>query len=433
MSLTLPPNAIDSTVRDLKHSATLAIEERSRLLSAEGRNVYRFGFGQSPFPVPSVVVNALRANASQKAYLPARGLWELRFAVAEYHRRRHGLPCTGDDVLIGPGSKELMFLLQLMLLGESLIPTPAWVSYAPQARLAGRPVRLLPTRREFGYLLQPAELDLACREGGASPRLLFLNYPNNPTGATYEPGELRALAEVARRHALIVLSDEIYGELRFNGPHTSIARYYPEGTIIAGGLSKWCGAGGWRLGTFTMPRELRPLLNAIAAAATETFTSTSAPIQYAAVRAFEPSSELEEYLAGARAVLRVLTEECRKILEEAGAYVVEPRAGFYLFPDFLPVARGLYARGIRDSPALAEQLLMETGVATLPGTEFGMGPEELVLRLALVDFDGARALSGAASATVLDRTFLEQHCARCLEGAQAIARFVHGTHAGGQR
>jgi len=140
-----------------------------------------------------------------------------------------------------------MFIIQLVYYGDLIIPTPSWVSYAPQAHIIGRHVYWLPTKKENKWLLTPAELERHCRQDPSRPRLLILNYPNNLTGLTYSRDELKELAHVAEKYKVLILSDEIYGELNFNGTHTSIAKYYPEGTIISSGLSKWCGAGGWRL------------------------------------------------------------------------------------------------------------------------------------------------------------------------------------------
>ena len=330
-----PDKNLNLNVRGLKPSATLAINERSAELIRSGRQVFRLGLGQSPSPVPQPVVDDLRANAHQKDYLPVRGLQTLREAVAGYHRRLHGIERKGEDVLIGPGSKELMFVLQLVYYGDLVIPTPSWVSYAPQARIIGRQIHWVQTRPENDWRLMPDDLDRVCREDPGRPRILILNYPSNPTGDTYTTDELKALAKVARRHRVILLSDEIYGELHHRGQHVSIARFYPEGTIISGGLSKWCGAGGWRLGTFTFPHDLHWLLEAMATVASETYTSTSAPIQYAAVRAFEGGAEIENYLAQSRRVLRHLGRHFAKALRGAGASVADPVGGFYLFPDFI--------------------------------------------------------------------------------------------------
>lgn len=425
--LASPHVNLNLNVRGLKQSATLAINEKSAQLMREGKQVFRFGLGQSPFPVPQPVVDELRANAHQKDYLPVRGLRGLRDAVAGYHRRMHGIERTGDDVLIGPGSKELMFVLQLVYYGDLVIPTPSWVSYAPQARIVGRQIHWVPTQPENDWRLMPDELDRLCHEDPDRPRIVILNYPSNPTGDTYTADELKALAKVAKKYKVILVSDEIYGELHHRGQHVSIARYYPEGTIISGGLSKWCGAGGWRLGTFTFPHTLRWLLDAMSTVASETYTSTSAPIQYAAIRAFEGGTEMESYLAQSRRVLRHLGRHVWRGLRDAGASVSEPVGGFYLFPDFSPLRERLARHGIANSMQLCERMLDETGVATLPGADFGRPPTELTLRLAYVDFDGARALSAAQQIPLdqeLDRTFLELYCPNVTQAAAAMTGWL---------
>jgi len=243
------------------------------------------------------------------------------------------------------------------------------------------------------WRLTPEELENICCDDPQRPRILILNYPNNPSGSTYRQEELKAIAAVARKYSVILLSDEIYGELHHTGQHISIARFYPEGTIISSGLSKWCGAGGWRLGTFTFPKSLYWLLDAMAVVASETYTATSAPIQYAAVRAFQGGPEIEDYLAKSRRVLRVLGRYISKRLHDAGLLLPEPKGGFYLYPDFSPFADRLRKKGISTSQQMCERLLEETGVAILPGSFFGARSEELSARLAYVDFDGAKALA----------------------------------------
>ena len=393
-----PDVQLNLNVRGTPRSATLAINERCADLEREGRRVARLGLGQSPFPVPEPVVASLREHAHEKAYLQVQGLAELRSAVAEHHRRELGIDCGADDVLIGPGSKELMFLLQLVYYGDLVIPTPAWVSYAPQARIIGRHVHFVATRADRGWKLTPEQLASLCTLDPGRPRIVILNYPSNPTGGTFSQDELEAIAEVAARHRVVVLSDEIYGRLHHDGDHRSIAPLYPEGTILSGGLSKWCGAGGWRLGLFIVPRRMRWLLDAMAAVASETFTSTSAPIQYAAISAFEGGDEIDLYLRRCRAILKALGRELAARLRRAGVEVMEPAGGFYLLPDFGPLAEGLRARGVVSSDMLCERLLAETGVAVLPGSQFGRPPEELVARLAYVNFDGQGALAAMAAA-----------------------------------
>jgi len=420
--------AIHPHLHGLGLSATLAVQERSDTLAREGRRIYRLGLGQSPFPVPESVVAALRQNAEKKDYLPVRGLPALREAVADYLARRLGAPFSPDQILIAPGSKELMFLLQVAFDGELFIPTPAWVSYGPQAHIMGKRPRFLPTRAEDGWRLAPEALDELCRREPDGPRLLILNYPSNPTGTTYPAEHLAALAEVARRHRMIVLSDEIYAELHFGAAHVSIAHYYPEATIVSTGLSKWCGAGGWRLGVFAIPPALVKLRDTMAAIASETYTTTSAPIQYAAVSAFRGGMELERYLGRARRILGALTRACEAQLAGAGARVEPAAGGFYLFPDFAAQADALATRSIDDGAALCGHLLDEAGVACLPGSAFGRPAGELTVRLSLVNFDGARALAAAEQAgeAAIDGQFLAAHCPDVLVAVGRVAALVRG-------
>lgn len=424
---------LNMNVRGLKPSPTVAINELSEQLRKEGKPVVKLGLGQSPFPVPDPVVEALRKNAAAKDYLAVKGLWELREAVADYHRRRNNVPASAEDVLIGPGSKELMFLLQVVYYGELIVPTPAWVSYVPQAQIVGRRFSFLHTTAENQWRLVPSQLADLCHEDPERPRILILNYPSNPNGTTYSPQELEELAEVARRHQVVLLSDEIYGELHHKGQHVSVARYYPEGTIISSGLSKWCGAGGWRLGTFTFPRALRWLLDAMAAVASETYTSTSAPIQYAAIRAFMGGLPIERYLWNARHILAALGQKIAKRLTESQIAVVPPEGAFYLFPDFSPLRERLNARGIYTSDQLCRRLLEDVGVAALPGSVFGRPPEELTLRIAYVDFDGARALAAVENLPKdkpLDDTFLSTYCGDVLRATELLCDWVRdgGAH-----
>lgn len=422
-----PEKHLNLNVRGLSESATLRINELSAQLQREGSRVFRLGLGQSPFPVPAPVEAELKANAFQKDYLPVRGLRALREAVAEYQHRTQGVNVAPEGVLVGPGSKELMFILQLVYYGDLLIPTPSWVSYAPQAHIIGRQIRWLATRPEDDWRLTPETLERHCEEDPGRPRVLILNYPNNPTGATYTSDELRALARVAQKHRIVLVSDEIYGEVHHRGQHVSAARFYPEGTIISTGLSKGFGAGGWRLGLFVFPRGLYWLADAMAVVASETYTSTSAPIQYAAVRAYQGGMELEEYLACSRRVLRNLGRWCHQRLGRAGITSARPAGGFYLFPDFGGHREQLARNGIETSDTLCERLLEETGVATLPGSAFGRDPSELTLRMAYVDFDGARALLAAREhpeVGALDEGFLRNYCANVTDALDRMSDWV---------
>ncbi len=419
-----PAVALSPAVTGLVRSPTLAIHARSRQLLEAGRRLFLFGLGQSPFPVPDPVVEALRANAHRKDYLPVEGLPELRASVCDYLRRRRGASYSEADVVVGPGSKELLFLIQLAFGGTVILPTPCWVSYAPQAKLAGRPSVFVPTHASADYTLDPRDLEAVCRQIPGA-KLLVLTSPNNPTGTAYDADKLSEIAEVARRHGLLIVADEIYAELAFRDDHVSTATRYPEGTIVLTGLSKWCGAGGWRLGVAVFPELARPLAAAVAAAASETFTSTSAPIQHAAVVAFRGGSSIDSYLGRVRKILGALAGHVAGVIRRAGLAVPQPTGAFYLFPDAGPLRARLATRAIGTGPALCSALLEGAGVAALPGSDFGRPTEELTFRLSLVDFDGALALDAARSAGVeIGETFLQSHCGRVLEGATALASWL---------
>ena len=419
--------SLNLNVRGANLSATLLINEISDKLLHEGRKVYKFGLGQSPFPVPQMVVDELKVNAHQKNYLPVKGLPELRRAVADYHSRRNNIRRNAENVLIGPGSKELMFLLQFVYYGDLVIPTPSWVSYAPQAKFIGRNVEWLTTNEKNKWRIVPKDLEDLCKPDPYRPRIVILNYPSNPTGATYSVNELKQLAEVAKKYRIVLLSDEIYGELTFEGNHISIAKFYPEGTIISSGLSKWCGAGGWRLGTFTFPASLNWLLEAMSSLASETFTSTSAPIQYAAVSAFKGGIGIERYLCNARRVLKSLGFLIHKKLDRAGINAPKPDGGFYLFCNFNRYSSKLKKLGITGSNKLTLKLLEDTGVAVLPGSVFGRPENELTAPIAYVDFDGAKALAAAETLPTYktpNELFLNTNCANVIDGIDLICRWV---------
>ena len=407
---------VNPNVKGRRKSPTLRINELSAALEAEGREIFRFGFGESPFPVPQIVTDALVENVSRKSYLPVQGFAELRDAVAAFHGGREGISFTAEQVMIGPGSKELMFLLQLCLEAEVLVPTPCWVSYVPHGEILGRDVRLIHTTLADRWLLSPDRLTSEITD--SNPKLLIINYPGNPHGTTYLQSELEALAAVARERDVIVLSDEIYGELHHDGAHQSLARYYPEGTIISSGLSKWCGAGGWRLGTFIFPKELQWLQEAITSVASETYSTVSAPIQYAAVTAYRGEKEIESYLAVSQRILKTVGSHCAKSLNDAGLKLCSPEGAFYLFLDFSPFS----LEGVETSGALCEKVLEETGVVLLSGSAFRRPKEEMTARLAYVTFDGGEAMTAAGDAT--SDHFLEEQCPKVLEGIERLANWV---------
>jgi len=421
---------INPNLSGLEQSDTLAINERSKELISNGKTVYRFGLGQSPFPVPNCVVEALRHNAAQKDYLPVKGLMQLREAVAEFHRKKDGIAATADNVIIGPGSKELVFLLQLVFNSEIIIVSPCWVSYIPQARIIGKKISVIHSSYEDKWQLTPTLFRrfLEKRNNKDTLALMILNYPGNPDGVSFSEEYLMEIAALARENNIFILSDEIYGQLHHAGQHLSIAKYYPEGTIISSGLSKWCGAGGWRLGTFTFPENLNWILEKMAIVASETYTSVSAPIQFAAVQAFKGGTEIEEYLLHARKILSQVGNECSEKLNNAGIITHAPVGGFYLFLDFSNFTDIIHSKGIHTSKELCRTILNDTGVAVLQGSSFNCKEDLFTARIAYIDFDGARVLAAAKTFPIhepLPASFTTTYCSKVLEGIDQLIQWFN--------
>jgi aspartate aminotransferase len=274
--------------------------------------------------------------------------------------------------------------------------------------------------------MSPDQLEKICRTDPDKPRIAILNYPSNPTGYTYPLERLKKLAHVARKYKVILVSDEIYGLLHFRDQHVSVARYYPEGTIISSGLSKWCGAGGWRLGSFSFPESLEWLYRAMTIVASETFTSTSAPIQHAAITAFEGGEDIDFYLFQSRRILQALAHYAKDRCKDIGVEIPMPHGAFYLFPDFGIYREALAGKGIFTSVEMCNTLLEETGVAMLPGYEFGRDPAELTVRIALVDFNGEEALRAASkdyNNKDIDDSFVQAYAPKITEAFTRLSEW----------
>ena len=252
---------IKDIIKNLKPSSTLKINEICRQLEEKDEKIFKFGFGQSPFQVPIDIVKELKNNAHKNNYLSMQGLGELRNSIAKYTSTKKNYNYTPDNIIIGPGSKELMFLLNIMFDGEIILPVPSWVSYAPQAIIGRNKFQMLQTKRENNWFPIGSEIEKIILKDKKKNYLLFLNSPNNPSGQICQ--NLKEISEIAKKYNLIILSDEIYSELSFNDNFESISSYCPEKTIISTGLSKWCGAGGWRLGYFVIPENLASICLAI--------------------------------------------------------------------------------------------------------------------------------------------------------------------------
>ena len=174
-----------------------------------------------------------------------QGLSELRDAIAKYTTNKKNYSYNSNQVIVGPGSKELMFLLHVLFDGDIILPAPSWVSYEPQSIILKKNYSFLDTSYDSSWKINSDQLEKKCSEIEGL-KLLILNYPGNPTGLSYSGSELQSIANVCKKNNTLILSDEIYSRLHHKNHHRSISKYFPEGTIITSGLSKWCGAGGWR-------------------------------------------------------------------------------------------------------------------------------------------------------------------------------------------
>src|SRR5947208_6191689 len=241
----------------LATSATLSMNEAVAKRRATGRETIHLGFGEASFPLHPLLATALAEAAKKTAYAPVLGIPKLRQTIAEYLARKRGLTFSSDQIIVAPGSKPLLYALMQILEGDLLLPVPSWVSYAPQARLAGRKVIGVETDSVDCHRLTPHALSqamLQAHRDGANPRILIVNSPSNPTGSMFEHTDVEALALWAREEGITIISDEIYAELAHGWcEHVSPASFYPDGCIVTGGLSKAFSSGGCRLGYAALP------------------------------------------------------------------------------------------------------------------------------------------------------------------------------------
>ena len=404
---------IKDIVKNLKSSSTLKINEISKKLEAEGKKIYKFGFGQSPFEVPSDVVNELKNNAYQNQYLPMQGLNELRTAISKHEINKNNQNYKAENIIIGPGTKELMFLLQLLFDGDILLPVPSWVSYAPQALLGRNKIHWIRTTSEDNWFPTPKEIEKIVLKNKDKNYLLFLNSPNNPSGQICS--NLKEISNIAKKYNILILSDEIYSELSFNKNFKSISQFYPEKTIISTGLSKWCGAGGWRLGYFIIPEALKELRDTLKILASETFSSVSAPIQYAAIAAY--SNNHDEYINNSCSILKIVGEYVYENLKSNKILINKPEGGFYLMPEFINTK-------FSTSYEMCNNLLKETGVALLPGSEFGFPKNKMLARLSFTDFDGENFLINTSGCKEINRDIIRKFAPNITEGVAKLKNWA---------
>ena len=407
---------IKDLVNNLKISSTLKINEISKDLELKGKKIFKFGFGQSPFQIPEDVIDELKNNAFQNKYLPIQGLPELREAVANYISTKKNYNYKAENILVGPGTKELMFLLQMLFDGEVILPTPSWVSYEPQAILGRNKFHWIETRRENNWFPTSKDIEKIILKNKKKNYLLLLNSPNNPSGQICE--NLDEISKIIKKYNILVLSDEIYSELSFAEHYKSISNYCPENTIISTGLSKWCGAGGWRLGYFIIPNELTKLKNSLKVLASETFSSVSAPIQYAAIAAHQ--NDHTNYINKSRKILKLVGEYVYNNLKSNKILINKPQGGFYLMPEFLDMK-------YKNSQEMCSSLLTDTGVVLLPGSDFGFSKDKLIARLSFTDFDGKEFMNNLPEIKNLDSSLVDKFAPKIVEGTKRLKAWVEST------
>ncbi|MGI9566647.1 MAG: pyridoxal phosphate-dependent aminotransferase [Nitrosopumilus sp.] len=374
----------------------LMIAEQRKRCSSGGCNeeYYALGFGQSPFHVPPPLVSALSENAHQGHYSAAEGILELRQAIAGFNKRHFGLNVDPERIVVGPGTKDLLNTLVGMIKGGVILPSPSWIGYRPQLNLQGKHFHTFHLKPEFDYRIQPNDLDEFASDMEGEQHMMVLNNPHNPTGIVYSRQELEKIAEVCRKHNILVLADEIYALDTYDvNNFTSMGRVYPEGTFITNGLSKDRSAGGYRLGSCIMPENAEKLAKDFKKVAATVYTNVSTPTQYAAIRAYEPNDEIEEYINITRQIHRIMgTYLSARWNQVDGVRATIPQGAFYFFADFNELSADLKRKGVATSNQLAESLIScPYHIGAVTGDANMLESDNYGARIAFVDYDGKKA------------------------------------------
>lgn len=360
------PFALSRRARRIEVSPTVAMSARASALRARGERILDFSVGEPDQSTPRAIVRvaARAASAGETRYTPAAGFRELREAVAERYRADFGVSFAPPEVVVTNGGKHALYAACQCLLDpgqEVIVPSPYWPTFADAVRLAGgRPV-IVPTSERDGFRITPA---LVRKALGPRTRALVVNTPSNPTGAVIDPDDLLAIGRLARRHGFVLLYDDTYEKLTFDGgpqPLRELREAAGELLVVLGTASKSYCMTGWRIGWLLGPR---PLADAVTALVSH---STQCPTSFAQRGAVEA-------LAGPQQLVAERREEYRRrrdflhaaLLAIPGLRCVKPAGAFYLFPN----VGAFLGRGARTSLELSLRLLDEQKVATVPGEGF---------------------------------------------------------------
>jgi len=348
----------------LSSSLTLAIDSKAKQMKAEGLDVVGFGAGEPDFDTPQHIKDAAAAAlaAGFTKYTPASGTPELREAVAGKFKRENGLAYKPSQIIVSCGGKHSCFNVIMATCQEGdevIIPAPYWLSYPEMVKLAGARSVVLETSDRSEFKVTPEQLRAAMT---ARTRLFILNSPSNPTGTVYTPEEIKALGDVCVEKGVLIMSDEIYEHLLYDGAtHKSVASFGPahfEHTIIVHGFAKAWSMTGWRLGFCAAPEPIAKALDAIQSHSTSNPTSFA---QKGAVAALNgPQDHLPKWLADFDQRRRYAHQRLNAI---PGITCCNAKGAFYLFPN-------ISATGLRSTEFCAK-LLEQEKVAAVPGIAFG--------------------------------------------------------------
>lgn len=353
-----------SRVGQVPPSLTLSIAAKAKAMKADGIDVCSFSAGEPDFDTPAHIKDAAKKalDEGKTKYGPAAGEPKLREAIACKLRDENGLSYKAENVVVTNGGKHSLFNLMLALIepgDEVIIPAPYWLSYPEMVKLAGGTPVFITADASSGYKITPEQLEAAITP---QTKLFVLNSPSNPTGMVYTPAEIKALAEVVVERDILVVSDEIYEKILYDGAeHLSIGAIGPEifeRTIISNGFAKAYSMTGWRLGYLAGPIELIKAVTTIQSHSTSNVCTFA---QYGAIAALENSQECVEEMRQAFAKRRELMFE--RLNAIPGLICPKPDGAFYMFPD-------ISKTGLK-SMEFCNALLESQQVAVIPGIAFG--------------------------------------------------------------
>jgi aspartate aminotransferase len=362
-----------SRVTSIQPSPTLAADAKAKALKAAGVDVISFGVGEPDFRTPAHICEAAKKaiDDGYHGYTPADGLPELKQAVADKFKRDNGLDYGLDQIIVNVGGKHSSYLLMQALVepgDEVIVPAPYWVSYPPMVILAGGAPVEVPTLEADDFKLRLGDVEKAITP---KTKAIFINSPSNPTGSVYSAEELRPIAELCARRGVIIISDEIYEPILFDGrKFVSTASLGPEimaQTVTLNGVSKAYAMTGWRIGYMAGPAPIIKACNKIQSQSTSNPTAIA---QKAAVAALNGPQDAVE-------TMRAEFERRRdyimgRLAAMPGVSCPRPGGAFYVFPNLSAYYGKKWGdKVITGSVALSEYLLDEAHIATVPGAAFG--------------------------------------------------------------